>query len=288
MLERRLVDAVLAGLQARVRALAQLVQVPVLARDADDRDVEVAGLHHPLQRREDLAERQIAGHPEDDERVAPLAWAHDGLPASGFSACPPNCSRSADSSWSPKSASPRELKRSNSAVVSTGVGVPVSIAASAVQRPSPESETRPARWSSDGSAASAAAARSSSQRAHDGAAPPGLGDLRRVDLVAVVLGVAQRRRLRVDLELGAAGVRVREQVQALRVGRHHPVLDPVVDHLHEVTGTGRAAVNPALLLRRDGPLRPGVRGAESTPGARLRRIGVSRAIAVSSPPAISP
>src|SRR5206468_10011852 len=31
-------------------------------------------------------------------------------------------------------------------------------------------------------------------------------------------------------------------------GLHQPVLDPVVDHLHEVAGTGGPAVQPALLL----------------------------------------
>ena len=37
----------------------------------------------------------------------------------------------------------RELNRENSALVSTGAGTPSSTAAIAVQRPSPESETRP-------------------------------------------------------------------------------------------------------------------------------------------------
>ena len=58
---------------------------------------------------------------------------------------------------------PREEKRSWSAVVSTGVGMPSSIAAIAVQRPSPESETRPAKSSRSGESRIAAAVRSSSQ-----------------------------------------------------------------------------------------------------------------------------
>ncbi len=41
------------------------------------------------------------------------------------------------------SASPREENRSKSAEASTGAGTPVSTAACSVQRPSPESETRP-------------------------------------------------------------------------------------------------------------------------------------------------
>ena len=36
----------------------------MLTRDADDRHVEVAGLDHALQRREDLLERQVASDPK--------------------------------------------------------------------------------------------------------------------------------------------------------------------------------------------------------------------------------
>ncbi len=58
---------------------------------------------------------------------------------------------------------PREAKREYSAVVSTGAGTPSSIAAIDVQRPSPESETRPANSSSVGDSCSACAVRSRSQ-----------------------------------------------------------------------------------------------------------------------------
>ena len=34
-------------------------------------------------------------------------------------------------------------------------------------------------------------------------------------------------------------------------GSHHAVLDPVVDHLHEVAGTRRATVQPAVFRRDD-------------------------------------
>src|SRR5271156_2766703 len=46
-----------------------------------------------------------------------------------FSSCPPNSKRMAESSLFAKSASPREVNRSNNALVSTGAGVPSSIAA---------------------------------------------------------------------------------------------------------------------------------------------------------------
>jgi hypothetical protein len=68
----------------------------------------------------------------------------------------------ADSTLFPNSSCPREAKRENSAEASTGAGTPSSIAACAVQRPSPESETRPEKFSSSGLCTNAAAVRSSS------------------------------------------------------------------------------------------------------------------------------
>ena len=46
-----------------------------------------------------------------------------------FSTCPPNSKRSAESNFSAKSSSPRELKRANRAALSTGAGTASSIAA---------------------------------------------------------------------------------------------------------------------------------------------------------------
>ena len=63
---------------------------------------------------------------------------------------PPNWNRMAESSLFAKSASPREVNRSYSAELSTGTGVPSSMAAEMVQRPSPESETWPENFSSFG------------------------------------------------------------------------------------------------------------------------------------------
>ena len=84
-------------------------------------------------------------------------------------------------------------------------------------------------------------------RGDHAAAPPDLRDLGDRQVVHVGLGIAQRRRLGVVLLLLGADVGALEDVQPLRVGAHHPVLDPVVDHLHEVPGAGRAAVQIALL-----------------------------------------
>ena len=77
--------------------------------------------------------------------------------------------------------------------------------------------------------------------------PPDLGDLGRVDLVLVQLGVLERGRLGVHLVLPLSHVGVRDDVQPLGIGGHDPVLDAVVHHLHEVAGTVRPAVVVAVL-----------------------------------------
>ena len=73
---------------------------------------------------------------------------------------------------------------------------------------------------------------------------------------------------------------VLEDVEALGVGGHHPVLDAVVDHLHEVAGAGRAAVQVALLAGLQlavacracaGPPRRRARALEDRFEARRRR-----------------
>src|SRR6266576_4572130 len=71
----------------------------------------------------------------------------------------------AESNLSAKSASPRELKRWYSAADKTGTGMPSSMPAVIVQRPSPESETRPSNLDSAGSVIRALAVRSSSHDA---------------------------------------------------------------------------------------------------------------------------
>src|SRR5262249_18396371 len=103
-------------------------------------------------------------------------------------------------------------------------------------------------------------------RCDDRAAPPHLGDLGDVDVVLVGLRVAQWRGLGVDGSGGLARVGVPDDGQALGDGAHHPVLDAVVDHLHEVAG----AAGPAVQVRLGGgavagPVRRGL-GAAATGG----------------------
>src|SRR5438093_821744 len=72
--------------------------------------------------------------------------------------------------------------------------------------------------------------------AHHRAAPPHLGDVGDVQLVALV-------------GLERLGVGVLQDVEPLRVRLHHAVFDPVVDHLHEVAGPRGPTVEIALLDR---------------------------------------
>ena len=99
-----------------------------------------------------------------------------------------------------------------------------------------------------------------------------------VEVVLVVLGVAQRRGLGVvPCACALPTFGVLQDVQALGVGGHQAVLDAVVDHLHEVAGAGGAAVQVALLGGAGSPLAAGrAVGAASTPGASVAKIGSRR------------
>ena len=126
------------------------------------------------------------------------------------------------------------------------------MAAAIVQRPSPESETRPENCCKAGSAASAAAVRSSS---HDDTTLP-----RRQ--TSVIAAMSNSYRYCSGCRIGAvsascscacgADVRVLQHVQAFGIRRHDAVLDAVVDHLDEVAGAVRAAVQVSAFRRADG------------------------------------
>src|SRR5581483_2761437 len=88
-----------------------------------------------------------------------------GAQPAGFSAWPPKPLRMAESTWLANWSRSRDAKREYRAVDSTGAGTPSSMAAIAVQRPSPESDTRPENSARSGDPASAVAVRSSSHDA---------------------------------------------------------------------------------------------------------------------------
>ena len=141
--------------------------------------------HEPLQRGKDLLVGEIAGGAEETQaRRSGAAFIQ--VPA-GFSWWPPNSSRIADISLSAYSAAPRDSKRPNSAALKTGAGTPSSIAACSVQRPSPESDTRPANLPRLGSLRKRRGGEVEQPRADHAAAPPDLGHLRDLDVVAIIV-----------------------------------------------------------------------------------------------------
>ena len=93
-------------------------------------------------------------------------------------------------------------------MVRTGAGTPSSIAAIEVQRPSPESETRPGEVGEVGRFLHRRRGQVEQPGADHAAAPPDLGDLGQVEVVLVVLGLLERRGLGVGLALDLAGVGV--------------------------------------------------------------------------------
>ena len=73
-----------------------------------------------------------------------------------------------------------------------------------------------------------------------------------------------------------ANVGVVEDVQAFGVSGHGAVLDPIVDHLHEVAGAGRPAVQIAVFGGAAHLLPPRRARAVAIPGARAAKIGSRR------------
>ena len=129
--------------------------------------------------------------------------------------------------------------------------------------------------SSSGSSASAIAVRSSSQETIDAAAPPHLGDVGEVEVEA----------LRPPAALVES--RVAQDVEALGIGLHQAVFDAVVDHLDEVAGAARAAVEVALLGARIAALAARrARRSSPGPGASAAKIGSRCSTASLSPPII--
>src|SRR3954454_25280946 len=154
------------------QAAAQIVGGHAFARDAADAKPvgQQPGGLQIVERGYDQAVGQVAGHAENHERagirlllVCSLDlirkyFCHDrlafGLTISGAlcragSGCccgslwPPKPSRIAERIFSANVCSLRERKRANNAAVSTSAGTASSMAALIVQRPSPESSTKP-------------------------------------------------------------------------------------------------------------------------------------------------
>src|SRR5215468_2353904 len=79
------------------------------------------------------------------------------------------------------------------------------------------------------------------------AASPHLRNVREIEFVLVVFGVAQWRRLSVDLMLLFAHVGGTQHTEPLGVGGHDAVLDAIVYHFDEVAGALWSAIEITLL-----------------------------------------
>src|SRR5262249_42824646 len=77
--------------------------------------------------------------------------------------------------------------------------------------------------------------------------PPDFRYIAKIEVVLVVLWIAQRRRLGVDGILPLADIGVAQDPNAFSVGRHDAVLDAVVDHFDEMPGAVGTAVKVAPL-----------------------------------------
>src|SRR5258708_4933159 len=79
-------------------------------------------------------------------------------------------------------------------------------------------------------------------RSNHASTPPNLSHIRQVEVVLIVLRIAQRRSLCVDLRRMLADIGALQHTKPLRVSRHHPILNPVMHHLDEVSATIPPAV----------------------------------------------
>src|SRR5690348_7704251 len=75
--------------------------------------------------------------------------------------------------------------------------------------------------------------------------PPQLRDRADIELILEMIRVAEWRRLGVSRASTQSRIGMPKNVEPFGIGRHQSVLDTVVNHLHEMTGTMIAAVKIA-------------------------------------------
>src|SRR6266850_8111691 len=74
------------------------------------------------------------------------------------------------------------------------------------------------------------------------AAPPDFGYVGEVEIVLVVFGIAQWRGFGVGFMMLLAHIGMLKDIEAFCVSGHQSIFDSVVDHFHEMSGAGGAAV----------------------------------------------
>ena len=187
-------------LQALAAPGPELIEGPAGLGHADHRHVEVAALDHRLQRREDLLVGEIARGAEEDAGVG--VTSHHGLLMRSprrLLDVPAELEAHRrehlvlEVRLAPRAESRVERRREHRR------GHGLVDAAMIVQRPSPESDTRPANFDRPGSSTQCGGGQVQQPGGDHAAPPPHLGDVAEVEVVLVVLGVAQGRGLGVDL-----------------------------------------------------------------------------------------
>ena len=140
---------------------------------------------------------------------------------------------------------------------------------------------------SSGSSSRASASQIEQPRADHAAAAPQLGDVRHVEIVLVVArdraAGSSRRRSRAACLPALACL---QDIQALGIGGHDPVLDAVVHHLDEVPGAVRSAMQIAVLGRAADLVAPGRARCRPDPGCQRCEDGSRRCDRPVSPPII--
>src|SRR5262249_40921541 len=268
-IERGRVDAAVL-VEAVLGSGAELLEAPAGLCHTDDRHVEMTALQHGLERGKDLLVREVARRAEEYEGVR-MGVAHPELPllrrlfematelvAHGREQLVPEVRLATRAEALVES---RGEDRHRHCLVDGGPDRPPSLAG--VRHPALEAlerrvldERRGRQVEEPGS--------------DDASAAPHLSDVRQIEVVLVVLGVAQRRRLGVDRMLVLADIGGAQDAQTLGVGSHDSVLDSVVDHLDEVTAAVRAAVQIPALGGRAVGLAPWSAGDGAGAGSKLR------------------
>ena len=79
-------------------------------------------------------------------------------------------------------------------------------------------------------------------RCNDAPAPPDFRDICQIEIILIMLGIAQRRGFRIDHRGFLSDVGGVEDIKPFRIRGHHAVFDAVMHHLDEMPG----AIGPAM------------------------------------------
>src|SRR6266851_1198913 len=251
LLPRRRIQAPML-LQAILRPSLQLIKVPPSLRHANHRDIKGATLDHRLQRRKNLLIRKIASRTEEHQRIG-MKLTHAFSPSTCNLLTNRLLEMTAKLITHRRQQFIREVSltarteplikrrsqhRSWNAFIDPGLDRPASF----TRIRDSASILRHLRIANQ---------RSRSQiqqpRSNHAPTPPDLSHIRQIEVVLIMFRITQRRSLSVDLSHMLADIGSFQHTKPLCVSRHHPVLNPVMHHLDEVSAAIPATVQIALL-----------------------------------------